>query len=158
MSKGKKTPASNVIALNKKARFDYFVEQEFEAGLVLEGWEVKSIREGRAQLKEGYVILKGGEAWLLGALISPLPSASTHIEPDQQRTRKLLLHDNEIKKLIGHVERQGYTIVPLKLYWKRGRVKCLIGIAKGKKQYDKRQVTKDREWNRQKARVLKRHS
>lgn len=123
--------------------------------MVLEGWEVKSLRAGKVQLTESHIILKRGEAWLIGALINPLPTASTHINPDAQRTRKLLLHLSELSKLIGYVERKGYTIVPLKLYWKRGRVKCDIGLAKGKKEHDKRSANKDRDWQREKARILK---
>jgi SsrA-binding protein len=155
MSKKQEKSASSSIAQNKKAWHDYFVEQKFEAGLALEGWEVKSMRAGRAQLKESYVIVKNGEVFLIGAHISPLTSASTHIHPDPTRTRKLLLHAAEISKLIGSVERKGYTIVPLALYWKRGKAKLEIGLAKGKQQHDKRQATKERETGRELQRVLK---
>jgi len=131
------------------------VEDTFEAGLALEGWEVKSLREGRAQLTESYVHLRDGEAWLLGAHIAPLTTASTHIHPDLTRTRKLLLHRHELDRLIGAVERKGYTLVPLNLHWSKGRAKLEIGLAKGKKQHDKRATEKDRDWKRQKARILK---
>ena len=151
----KKTDDSNIIAVNRKARYDYAIEEQFEAGLALEGWEVKSLRENRAQLKESYVMVIKGEVYLIGAHFSPLPSASTHIQPDPTRTRKLLLHAKEISKLIGATEREGYTIVPLSLYWKNGRAKLKIALAKGKKQYDKRQSIKQREWNIQKQRLFK---
>lgn len=147
-------PSAN-IAFNKKARHDYFVEERLEAGLALEGWEVKSLRAKRVQLSESYVIIKDGEAWLFGAHITPLPTASTHIQPDTQRTRKLLLHRDELNRLIGAVERRGYTLIPLSLYWKRGRAKLEIGVAKGKKQYDKRATEKERTWQREKQRILK---
>ena len=158
MSAKKKKPASNAsstIALNKKARFDYFIEDTFEAGLALQGWEVKSLREGRVQLKESYVIIQNNESWLLGAHISPLASASTHIQPDPTRTRKLLLHRRELDKLIGAIDRQGYTVVPTAMYWKKGKAKLEIGLAKGKKQHDKRASLKARDWEREKHRVLK---
>ncbi len=158
MAKRKRKPGQqpdNTIALNKKALHDYFIEEQFEAGLVLEGWEVKSLRAGRVQLKEGYVTIKDGEAWLFGAHISPLPTASTHINPDPRRTRKLLLHRRELGKLIGAVERRGYTLVPLSLYWKKGRAKLKIGLAKGKKLYDKRAAERERDWQREKQRLLK---
>lgn len=157
MSAAKNTkPASNpTIALNRQATHEYFIEERFEAGLVLEGWEVKSLRAGRAQLKESYVILKHGEAWLIGAHVSPLTSASTHIEPDPVRTRKLLLHRQQLARLIGQVERRGYTLVPLALYWSKGRAKLEIGLAKGKKLHDKRASEKDRDWQREKQRVMK---
>ncbi len=148
------TPAAT-IALNKKARHDYFISERFEAGLVLEGWEVKSLRAGRVQLSDSYVLVKDGEAWLLGALITPLPTASTHIRPDPTRTRKLLLHRAELDKLIGAVERKGFTLVPLAMYWKRGRAKAEIGLAKGKQAHDKRATQKERDWQRQKQRLLK---
>lgn len=151
----KKSSGGSTIALNKKARHDYFIEQTYEAGLVLEGWEVKSLRAGRVQLKESYVIIKEGEAWLLGSHISPLSTASTHIHPEPMRTRKLLLHQRELDQLIGAVERKGYALVPLALYWKKGRAKLEIGLAKGKKQHDKRAVEKDRDWQREKQRLLK---
>lgn len=144
-----------LIALNKKARHDYFIDDSYEAGLALSGWEVKALRAGRAQIKEGYVLLKDGEAWLFGAHISPLPSASSHVNPDPVRTRKLLLHRRQIDQLIGQVERKGYTLVPLSLYWKRGKVKLEIGLARGKKKYDKRAAEKDRAWQRQKERIMK---
>jgi SsrA-binding protein len=143
------------IAQNKKAFHDYFVEQKFEAGVELEGWEVKSIRAGRVQLKEAYVIVRGGEIYLIGCHISPLSSVSTHFQPDPVRTRKLLLHKEEINRLIGSVERAGYTMLPLDVHFKRGRIKLEIGLAKGKKQHDKRQAEKEREWAREKQRVLK---
>ena len=154
-AKRKKKDAGRTIAENKKARFDYFIEESLEAGIALEGWEVKSLRQGRANLTESYAILKDGEAWLLGAHIAPLPSASTHIHPDPIRTRKLLLHRRELDRLIGAVERKGYTLVPLSLYWQRGRTKLKLGLAKGKKQHDKRATEKDRDWQRQKASILK---
>lgn len=151
----KSTSADNTIVLNKKARHDYTIEQRFEAGLVLEGWEVKSLREGRIQLSDSHVIMKNGEAFLLGALINPLPTASTHIHPDPTRTRKLLLQQSELNKLYGAIEQKGYTVIPLALYWKRGRAKCEIALAKGKKLYDKRQTLKDRDWQRQKERLTR---
>ena len=154
MSKAK-TSAPAAIARNKQALHDYFIEERFEAGLSLEGWEVKSLREGRAQLKESYVTLRDGEAFLFGCHISPLASASTHVKPDPTRTRRLLLHRSELNKLIGAVERKGYTLAPLALYWKRGRVKLEIGLAKGKKTFDKRAAEKDRDWQRDKQRLLR---
>ena len=154
MAKSKAKP-ENSIARNKKAWHDYFIEEEFEAGLALQGWEVKSLREGGAQLKEGYVIIREGELYLFGAHFSPLASASTHISPDPTRSRKLLLHASEIGKLIGGVEHKGYTLVPLSLYWKRGRAKLKIALAKGKKQHDKRASIRQREWDREQHRVLK---
>jgi len=150
-----KQTAGKQIAANKKARHDYFIEDVSEAGLSLEGWEVKSLRAGRAQLTESYVHIRNGEAWLLGAHISPLNTASTHVRADPTRTRKLLLHRNELDRLIGAVERKGYTLVPLNLHWARGRAKLDVGLAKGKKQHDKRASQKDRDWQRQKARILK---
>ena len=141
---------------NRKAFYDYSVEERYEAGLVLEGWEVKALRAGRGQIKEGYVVIKNNELFLIGTHISPLPEASTHINPDPVRTRKLLLNRSELSGLIGAVERRGYTLVPLELYWKNGRAKLAVGLAKGKKQHDKRAVEKDRDWVRDKARVLKR--
>lgn len=155
MSKKKKTDNSNTIALNKKARYDYFIEQSLEAGISLEGWEVKSLRGGRVQIKESYVILKNNELFLFGAHISPLASASTHVNPDPTRTRKLLLHRLEINRLRDKINQKGATVVPLKLYWTRGKVKLEIGVAKGKKAYDKRQDIKDRDWKRDKERTLK---
>lgn len=154
MSKPAKSNTS--IAHNRKATHEYFIEDRYEAGVVLEGWEVKSLRAGRAQIDQSYVLLKGAEAWLFGAQITPLQTASTHINPDPQRTRKLLLHASELAKLIGSVERKGYTLVPLSLYWKHNRVKLEIGLAKGKKQHDKRASIKERDWDRQKQRLLKR--
>ncbi|MCC7412098.1 MAG: SsrA-binding protein SmpB [Gammaproteobacteria bacterium] len=149
---------TSTIVLNKKARHDFALEDRFEAGLVLEGWEVKSLRAGRVQLRDAYVILKNGEAWLLGATITPLPSASTHIEPDPQRTRKLLLHGDEIARLIGAVERKGYALVATAMYWKKGRAKLELALAKGKKAHDKRAATHDREWEREQRRLLKSRS
>ena len=143
------------IVQNKKAFHDYFIEEKFEAGIVLEGWEAKAIRSARAQLKEAYVIIKRGELFLIGSHISPLPTASTHVTPDPVRTRKLLLHAEEISKLIGKVERAGYTLVPLDLHYSRGRIKLEIGLAKGKKQHDKRESEKDREWQRERQRLLR---
>jgi SsrA-binding protein len=155
MSKQAKQAGTSTIALNKKARHEYFIEDRFEAGLALEGWEVKSLRDGRVQLNESYVLIKDGEAWLFGAHISPLPTASTHIHPDPMRSRKLLLHKEELNKLIGQVERKGYTLTPLALYWKRGRAKLEIGLAKGKKEHDKRATIRERDWQREKERALK---
>jgi SsrA-binding protein len=152
----KEPAAPRLIAENRKARFDYFIEERYEAGLSLQGWEVKAMRAGRAQLKEAYVYLRGGEAFLIGAHLSPLPSASTHVAPDPVRTRKLLLRRSELQGLIGAVERRGYTLVPLELYWKNGRAKLQLGLAKGKKQHDKRAVEKDRDWQRDRARLLRR--
>jgi SsrA-binding protein len=143
------------IVQNKKAFHDYFVEQRVEAGVALEGWEVKAIRAGRVQIKEAYVIVNAGELFLFGCHISPLAAASTHITPDPTRTRKLLLHAEEISKLIGSVERAGYTLVPLDMHYKQGRVKLEIGLAKGKKQHDKREAQKDREWRRQQQRLMR---
>lgn len=145
------------IVDNKKAFFDYFIEERYEAGIVLQGWEVKAIRAGRVQLKEAYVIVRNGEVFLFGAHISPLAAASTHISPDPVRTRKLLLHATEINKLIGKVERAGYTLVPLNLHYLKGRVKCEVGLAKGKKQHDKRETEKQRDWQREKQAILKQH-
>ena len=140
---------------NKKAFFDYFIEERYEAGLVLEGWEVKALRAGRAQIKEGYVVIRNGELFLIGTHISPLQTASTHVNPDPVRTRKLLLKADEIRKLIGKVEQRGYTLVPLNLHYKNGRVKCEIGLAKGKKMHDKRETEKKRDWQREKAQLMK---
>ena len=151
----KNTPGKSTIARNKKARHEFFVEETFEAGLALQGWEVKSLRAGRAQLTESYVHIRNGEAWLLGAHISPLTTASTHIHPEPTRTRKLLLHRQQLDRLIGAVERKGYTLVPLNLHWSKGKAKLEIGLAKGKKQHDKRATQKERDWKRQKARILK---
>ena len=143
------------IVQNKKAFHDYFIEEKFEAGIVLEGWEVKAIRDNRAQLKEAYVIIQRGEIYLLGCHISPLGSTSTHVSPDNVRTRKLLLKGEQIVKLIGKVERAGYTLVPLDLHFKNGLIKCEIGLAKGKKQYDKRAVEKEKDWKREQSRILR---
>ena len=143
------------IVDNKKAFHDYFIEERFEAGLALEGWEVKAIRAGRVQLKEAYVILRGAEVFLIGCHISPLPTASTHVQPDPVRTRKLLLHASEISKLIGKVERAGYTLVPLDMHYSKGRVKLAIGLAHGKKQHDKRETEKKRDWEREKQRLMR---
>ena len=153
--KKKTKPASSTIALNKKSRHDYILGDRFEAGLVLEGWEVKSLRAGQVQLRDSYVIIKDGEAWLLGALITPLPTASTHIHPDPTRTRKLLLHRDELNKLIGAVERKGYALVPTAMYWKKGRAKLEIALAKGKQAHDKRASERERDWKRDKQRILK---
>lgn len=143
------------ITNNKKAFHDYFVEEKYEAGIALEGWEVKAIRAGRVQIKESYVVVKNGEIWLLGMHITPLSEASTHVHPDPVRTRKLLLHEREISKLIGKVERAGYTLVPVDLHYTRGRVKVEIGLAKGKKQHDKRASEQDKDWKREQGRLLK---
>jgi SsrA-binding protein len=143
------------IVDNKKALHDYFIEERFEAGLVLEGWEVKSIRAGRAQIKEAYVVVKDAEVFLLGAHFSPLTTASTHVNPDPVRTRKLLLNAKEISRLIGKVERAGYALVPLDLHFTKGRVKVEIGLAKGKKQFDKREAEKDKDWQREKGRLIR---
>jgi SsrA-binding protein len=150
-----KKPTGNTIAVNRRARHDYFIEDRFEAGLALEGWEVKSLREGNAQLTEAYVNLRQGEAWLVGAHFSPLRSTSTHIKADPTRARKLLLHRHELDRLTGAVERKGYTLVPLDLHWHKGRAKLSVGLGKGKKQHDKRADRKDRDWQRQKERILK---
>ncbi len=157
--KAKKKPGSggSTIALNKKAKHEYFIEERYEAGISLQGWEVKSLRAGRLQLNESYVTIKESEAFLFGAHITPLPTASTHIHPDPVRTRKLLLQRRELDKLIGMVERKGYTLVPLAMYWKKGMAKLEIGLAKGKKQHDKRATEKDRDWQRDKERMFKRH-
>jgi SsrA-binding protein len=151
---GKEAPAGR-IAENRRARHDYFIEERLEAGVALQGWEVKSLRAGRLQLAEAYVLLKDGEAWLFGAHVSPLVAASTQTQADPTRTRKLLLHRRQIDSLVGAVERKGRTIVPLAMYWKDGRAKLEIGLAKGKKEHDKRADTRERDWQREKARVLK---
>ena len=143
------------IISNKKAFHDYFVEEQFEAGIVLEGWEIKAIRAGRANIKESYVIVRDGEVFIFGMHITPLAQASTHVKPDPVRTRKLLLHASQISKLIGKVERAGFTLMPLDLHFQRGRVKVEIGLAKGKKQHDKRDAEKERDWNREKARLMR---
>jgi SsrA-binding protein len=146
------------IVQNKKAQHDYFIEDRYEAGMVLEGWEVKAIRAGRAQLNEAYVVIRSGELFLLNGHISPLPTASTHITPDPVRTRKLLLNAEEIRKLIGKVERAGYALVPLDLHYSKGRVKLDIGLAKGKRQFEKRSSEADKDWKRQQTRLLKQRS
>ncbi|PPC90932.1 MAG: SsrA-binding protein [Methylobacter sp.] len=154
-SKKNNKTENNSIAQNRQATHEYFIEQRFEAGLVLEGWEVKSLRDGRIQLKESYVGIKKGEAWLYGAHVSPMLSASTHIKPEAVRSKKLLLHRYELNKLIGAVERKGYTLIPLSMYWKNGRAKLELGLAKGKQLHDKRASSKDRDWQREKARIMK---
>ncbi len=146
------------IAQNKKAFHDYFIEEKYEAGIVLEGWEVKAIRDNRVNLKEAYVIIQRGEIYLIGCHITPLGAASTHIRPDAIRTRKLLLHSEEIAKLIGKVERAGYTLVPLDMHYVRGRIKLQIGLARGKKQYDKREAEKERDWERERGRIMRAHN
>jgi SsrA-binding protein len=153
----KKSPSneSATIAENRKARYDYFIEETYEAGMSLQGWEVKSLRAGRVQLKEAYVFVKDAEAFLFGAHVSALPTASTHVIPDPIRTRKLLLNRSELNRLVGAVERRGYTLVPIEMYWKNGRAKLRIGLAKGKKEHDKRATEKDRDWQREKSRLMK---
>jgi SsrA-binding protein len=143
------------IVDNKKAYHDYFIEERFEAGIALEGWEVKAIRAGRAQLKEAYVVVKGGELYLLGSHVSPLATASTHVRPDPTRTRKLLMHRQEISRLLGKVDRAGYTLTPINLHYKGGRIKLEVGLAKGKKQYDKREAEKERDWQRERLRLMR---
>jgi SsrA-binding protein len=155
MGKKKKQSPDNNIAQNRIARHDYFIDDDIEVGIVLDGWEVKSLREGSLQLKESYVMVKNGELWLTGAHISPLSSASTHINPDPRRMRKLLAHRIEIDRLVGMVERKGFTLVALSAYWIRGRAKLKIGIAKGKKSHDKRSTLKERDWKRDQARILR---
>ena len=154
----KKKPQNNTIAQNKRARHDYFIEERFEAGLALAGWEVKALRAGKGQITESYVIFKNGEAWLLGAQIQPLPQASTHFVADPTRTRKLLLKHRELNKLQEAVEQKGHTIVATAMYWKRHLVKCEVAIAKGKKLHDKRDTEKERDWNLQKQRLLRSHN
>lgn len=146
------------IAQNKKAFFDYFIEEKYEAGIVLEGWEVKAIRDNRVNLKEAYVVVMHGEVYLIGCHLTPLGAASTHVRPDAIRTRKLLLHKEEIVKLIGKVERAGYTLVPLDMHYSKGRVKVQIGLAKGKKQHDKRDTEKERDWKREQSSIMKSHN
>jgi SsrA-binding protein len=153
MSTKKESPSR--IADNKKAAFNYFFEEKFEAGMVLEGWEVKSLREGKVQLTDGYVVIRNGELFVIGCQINPLGTASTHVNPQAARTRKLLLHKEEIRRLIGKVEQKGYTLVPLNLHWKNGRVKCEIALAKGKATHDKRDTIKDREGKREVERAMK---
>jgi SsrA-binding protein len=160
MAKKPESPAAPVtrIADNKKAIFNYFVEERFEAGMVLQGWEVKSLREGKVQLTDGYVTIRGGELYVIGCQINPLHSASTHVSPDAVRTKKLLLHKDEIRRLIGKVEQKGYTLVPLNLHWKDGKVKCEVALAKGKAEHDKRDTIKDREGKREVERAMKSRS
>lgn len=157
MAKQKSQTGSSTIALNKKARHDYFIEDRFEAGLALQGWEVKSLREGRVQLTDSYIVIRNNEAWLFGFRIAPLLSASTHVTPDPTRTRKLLLHRHELDRLVGAVERKGYTLVPLALYWKKGMAKLEIALAHGKQTHDKRASEKNRDWAREKQRLLRKH-
>lgn len=156
MNKVKPHPGNKTIALNKKARRDYFIDERMEAGLCLQGWEVKSLRAGKIQIIDSYILLKDSQAYLFGALISPLPTAARHVEADPQRSRKLLLHRVELNRLIGAVERKGFALIPTALYWKGGRAKLEIGIACGKKTHDKRETEKQRDWQRQKARLLRR--
>jgi SsrA-binding protein len=151
----KDSKPSSTIAQNKKARFDYFIEERFEAGLALQGWEVKSLRAGKAQLVDSFVMIRDGEAWLHGAHITPLSSASTHVTAEPTRIRKLLMNRRELDRLTGLVERKGYTLVALELYWSKGRAKLALGLAKGKKQHDKRTTEKERDWDRDKARALR---
>lgn len=158
MSKSKKKKASShsrIIAQNRRARHDYQIEDDFEAGIVLEGWEVKALREGRASVAESYVRIEKGEAWLIGAQIQALKTASTHVVPEPNRTRKLLLHSREIRRLIGVTERKGYTLVPLDMHWSHGRAKLQFGVGRGKKAHDKRDAIKERDWSRDKARLLR---
>ncbi len=154
-AKKERTGQSGSIALNRRARHDFFIEEKYEAGLMLMGWEVKSLRAGRVQLVEGYVVIKNNEAWLLGAHLTPLNSASTHVIADPSRSRKLLLKRKELDHLVGAVDRKGYTLVPLSLYWKDGRAKLEMGLAKGKQDHDKRAAEKDKDWAREKSRVMK---
>ena len=151
----KKPATDSRIADNKKAAFNYFIEERFEAGMVLEGWEIKSLREGKVQLTDGYVVIRNGELFLIGCQIQPLKSASTHVTPEAARTKKLLMHKEEIRRLIGKVEQKGYTLVPLNLHWKNGLIKCEIALAKGKAEHDKRNTIKDREGKREVERVMK---
>src|ERR1044071_1601585 len=151
----KEEKTERLIAENRKARYEYFIEDRFEAGVALQGWEVKAMRAGRAQLTESYAFVKDGEAFLFGAHITPLKTTSTHIVADPTRTRKLLLNRAELNRLIGAVERKGFTLIPLELYWKNGRAKLKVGLAKGKKEHDKRNTSKDRDWQREKSRVMK---
>ncbi|MEO8249997.1 MAG: SsrA-binding protein SmpB [Burkholderiales bacterium] len=153
-----KSDSSSRIADNKKARYDYAVEERFEAGMVLEGWEVKAAREGKVQLTDGYVVIRNGELFLIGCQINPLKTASTHVNPDSVRTKKLLLHKDEIRRLIGKVEQRGFTLVPLNLHWKAGKIKCDIALAKGKAEHDKRATIKEREGKREVERAMKSRS
>jgi SsrA-binding protein len=151
----KKPENTSRIADNKKAAYNYFFEEKFEAGMVLQGWEVKALREGKVQLTDGYVVIKGGELFVIGCQINPLKTASTHVNPDAVRTKKLLMHKDEIRRLIGKVEQKGYTLVPLNLHWKAGKVKCEIALAKGKAEHDKRDTIKEREGKREVERAMK---
>ena len=153
-----KANGGGTIALNKRARHEYHLEQRHEAGLALQGWELKAIRAGRANITEAYAVIRNGELFLFGAQFTPLVSASTHVVAEERRTRKLLLHRNEIDVLIGRVEREGYTLVPTALYWKGNKVKAEIALAKGKQAHDKREASKDRDWNREKQRILRHHN
>lgn len=155
VKKNSHKPGSATIALNKRARHEYFIEEEFEAGLSLQGWEVKSLRAGKVNISDSYILLKNGEAWLFGATITPLSVASSHVVCDPTRTRKLLLNQKELSSLFGRINREGYTVVALSMYWKNAWVKIKIGVAKGKKQFDKRADIKDREWQLNKARIMK---
>ncbi|KAF0810057.1 SsrA-binding protein [Alcanivorax sp. S71-1-4] len=157
MTKAKAKTGTADIAVNRKARHDYHLEERFEAGLVLEGWEVKALRAGRCNLSEAYITLKGGEAWLFGCRIEPLGTASTHISPDPLRLRKLLLNRRELGRIFGGVQKEGATCVPLSLYWSKGRAKLEIALAKGKQKFDKRATEKERDWNRQKQRLMRRN-
>ncbi len=151
----KKEDTAGRIADNRRARHDYFIDERYEAGVALQGWEVKALRAGRLQLQEAYVLLKGGEAWLFGAHVSPLPTTSTHVVADPTRSRKLLLHRRQIDALIGAVERKGYTLIPMAAYWSKGKAKIEIGLARGKKQHDKRADEREKDWQREKARIMK---
>jgi len=155
--KSKKAPKkpSSMIAQNKKARHDYAIESTYEAGIVLDGWEVKSVRDGRVQMTDTYVMVKNNEIFWVGGQITPLLSASTHVNPEPHRARKLLMHRREIDKLVGAVDRKGYTLVPLKMFWSKGYAKMEIGLAKGKQEHDKRADDKDRDWSREKGRIMK---
>ena len=155
-AKKQASQSSGTITLNKKAKHDFFIEDKFEAGIVLEGWEVKSLRAGRVQMRDSYVLIKNAEAFLIGTLISPLNTAATYTHPSAERTRKLLLNRSELNKLIGAVERQGYTVIPTAMYWSKNKVKVEIGLAKGKQEHDKRNTERDREWARDKQRIMKR--
>ncbi len=156
MTKNKESSSNTTIALNRKAKHNYVLETRFETGIVLQGWEVKSIRAGKGQISESHVIIRRGEAWLVNCIISPLLSTSTHVKADDSRSRKLLLHRKEINLLLGHIERKGYTVVPTAMYWKQNHIKVEIALAKGKKDYDKRAAAKDRDWQRDKQRLFKR--
>ncbi|MCK0715052.1 SsrA-binding protein SmpB [Chromohalobacter sarecensis] len=157
MAKKKGNIGSSTIAQNKKARFEYHIDETFEAGLSLSGWEVKSLRAGKAQLTDTYILIKNGEAWLLGSHITPLTTVSTHVVADPSRTRKLLLHRKEIARIFSRTQDKGHTCVPLKLYWKKNLVKCELALVRGKKMHDKRATEKARDWNREKARIMRAH-